>query len=292
MSNILCIKLSKTLLASTLTFSLIGATFISANASSLQQTTSAPASASVVQPSYIYTSAASFNLRLGYMVSMPIAFKPSNTTNKTLTWSSNNTKVATVDSNGKIISKSLGTCKITATTSNGHSTTMIVRVVDPKAPELSTALKAVQRAYDYLDLYGATTKNPVLADPAQKRTTLDIPYSDGKRYTDCGGFVSFCYKSTGIYLGDTPSAIPTADNLINKINSNFSRFVLTKAQLKPGDIITLKDYYMKDFSHSTMVVKNDSTGCYVIEMNPNGIQYRSISAVTQVTSYNVIRCNK
>jgi|GEM_PF-5526137 len=288
MYKILSIKLTKTLLASTLAFLLIGITFISANAT----TTPVPISASVVQPSYIYTSTASFNLKLGYMVTMPIVFRPSNTTNKTLTWTSSNTKVATVNSEGRIISKSLGTCKITATASNGASTTMIIRVVDPRATELSTVLKAVQRAYDYFDLYGAKTKNPVLADPASKRETLDIPYSDGKRYTDCGGFVSFCYKSTGVYLGDTPSAIPTADQLINKINSNFSRFVLTKSQLKPGDIITLKDYYMKDFSHATMVVKNDSTGCYVIDMSPEGIQYRSISAVTQITSYNVIRCNK
>ncbi|MCL2323553.1 MAG: NlpC/P60 family protein [Oscillospiraceae bacterium] len=285
------IKFVKTLFTSMLVLSLMGATYINANAASLPETTPALISAPLVQPAYIYTVTASFDLKLGYMVNMPIIFMPENTTNKALTWFSDNPNVAIVN-NGIIYSKSLGACRITAITSNGASTTMIVRVVDPNAQELSTALKAVQRAYDYLDLYGANTKNPVLANPAEKRTSLDFPYTDGKRYTDCGGFVSFCYKSTGVYLGDTPSSIPTADELINKVNSNFSRGTLTKAELKPGDIITLKDYYMKDFSHATLVVKNDSTGCFVIDMSPNGIAYRSIDSVTQVTPYNVIRCNK
>ncbi|MBM6881429.1 Ig-like domain-containing protein, partial [[Clostridium] spiroforme] len=45
---------------------------------------------------------------------------PSNTTeDKTLTWTSSNTKVATVDKNGKVTAVAEGNCTITVKTANG-----------------------------------------------------------------------------------------------------------------------------------------------------------------------------
>lgn len=44
---------------------------------------------------------------------------PSNATNKAVTWSSSNTSVATVDANGKVTAKSLGTATITAKAKDG-----------------------------------------------------------------------------------------------------------------------------------------------------------------------------
>ncbi|WP_455682805.1 glucosaminidase domain-containing protein, partial [Thomasclavelia sp.] len=56
---------------------------------------------------------------------------PSNTTNdKTLTWTSSNPNVATVDSYGKVIAKTKGTAKITVKTSNGKSAECTVTVVE------------------------------------------------------------------------------------------------------------------------------------------------------------------
>ncbi len=55
---------------------------------------------------------------------------PSKATNKTISWSSNNTKVATVDKNGKVAGKSKGTATITAKTSNGKTDTCKVTVKD------------------------------------------------------------------------------------------------------------------------------------------------------------------
>lgn len=46
---------------------------------------------------------------------------PNNATNSKLSWKSSNTKVATVTQNGKIIGKSRGTAKITATTTDGSN---------------------------------------------------------------------------------------------------------------------------------------------------------------------------
>ncbi|WP_099467000.1 Ig-like domain-containing protein [Konateibacter massiliensis] len=53
---------------------------------------------------------------------------PSNTTNKTITWTSSNTKVATVNANGAITAKKAGNATITASTSNGKKATVKVTV--------------------------------------------------------------------------------------------------------------------------------------------------------------------
>lgn len=53
---------------------------------------------------------------------------PDNTMDKTLTWTSSNTKIATVDTNGIIKAKKAGTATITATTVNGKTANVKVKV--------------------------------------------------------------------------------------------------------------------------------------------------------------------
>ncbi|MBR3134726.1 MAG: Ig-like domain-containing protein, partial [Clostridia bacterium] len=63
-------------------------------------------------------------------ITLKATVNPSTATNKTINWSSSNTKVATVDKNGKIVGKSKGTATITAKTSNGKTDTCKVTVKD------------------------------------------------------------------------------------------------------------------------------------------------------------------
>lgn len=56
---------------------------------------------------------------LGWTYKLKATIKPANATNKNIKWTSDNTKVLTVDQNGKITGKSIGTATITATTEDG-----------------------------------------------------------------------------------------------------------------------------------------------------------------------------
>lgn len=74
----------------------------------------------------------SVTLEKGATYALTATIAPNNTNyNKFITWTSSNTKVATVDNNGKIIAKGVGTAVITAKTSNGKTATCKVTVTKP-----------------------------------------------------------------------------------------------------------------------------------------------------------------
>ena len=66
--------------------------------------------------------------KVGEEVSLMATISPSNATNKTITWSSSDTSVATVSSSGKVTGKNEGTATITAKSNNGKIATCIVTV--------------------------------------------------------------------------------------------------------------------------------------------------------------------
>ncbi|MDD6224229.1 MAG: Ig-like domain-containing protein [bacterium] len=75
----------------------------------------------------------SSNLKLekGTSQTLSVSHKPSNAQLTTLTWTSNNTKVATVNNSGNITAVGTGTAKITVKDSLGNSATCTVTVINP-----------------------------------------------------------------------------------------------------------------------------------------------------------------
>ena len=65
----------------------------------------------------------SATLTVGDTESLTATVSPDGATDKTVTWSSDNTSVATVDANGKVTAASAGTANITATATNGTDDT-------------------------------------------------------------------------------------------------------------------------------------------------------------------------
>jgi len=66
---------------------------------------------------------------VGGSISLTASITPTNATNKTVTWSSSNTSLATVNSAGKVTGVKAGTVTITAKTSNGITATKSVKIV-------------------------------------------------------------------------------------------------------------------------------------------------------------------
>jgi uncharacterized protein YjdB len=64
-------------------------------------------------------------LKLKKTLKLTATIAPSNATNKNITWSSSNTKIATVSSTGVVTGKAVGSVKITAKTADGNFTKQV-----------------------------------------------------------------------------------------------------------------------------------------------------------------------
>lgn len=72
------------------------------------------------------------NIETGKTAQLKATVVPANATNKTTSWSSDNTAVATVDSNGKVTAVKAGTAKVTVKTADGAKAAVCtITVKDP-----------------------------------------------------------------------------------------------------------------------------------------------------------------
>lgn len=67
--------------------------------------------------------------------------EPDNATNKSVIWSSSNESIATINTKGEIIAKKIGVAYITATSSNGKTSTIKINIEKPKKEEFNTEVK-------------------------------------------------------------------------------------------------------------------------------------------------------
>lgn len=84
--------------------------------------------AKVIEISGISLNTSSKTLIEGDTFNLAVTYVPQDATNKSVTWSSSNATVASVDSNGKVTAKKNGSATITATTQNGKTATAKITV--------------------------------------------------------------------------------------------------------------------------------------------------------------------
>ena len=84
----------------------------------------------------------------GKSVELKATVSPSNANDKTIKWTSSNSKVATVDNSGKVKAIKAGTATITATTTNGKKATAKITVSKAKVDVKSVSLNKTTAALD------------------------------------------------------------------------------------------------------------------------------------------------
>ena len=148
----------------------ITATVKGAKVASAKITVTAPIAASSVK-----LSSTSATLAKGKTMTLTGTVSPSNTTNKTLKWKSSNTKVATVDSKGKVKAVGSGTAKVTATTTNGKVATAAITVPYQKSLSAGTWKAGTHLpAGRYRITTTSGSGNLVIADNAYDRFVNEI----------------------------------------------------------------------------------------------------------------------
>ena len=106
----------------------------SSSSSSSKTTTSIPHTIAVTE---IQIEEKIENMEIGENEKLTAIITPSNAIDKNVTWQSSDESIATVDSTGEVIVKKSGVVTITATTSNGKSSTITINVKEPVKLESS-----------------------------------------------------------------------------------------------------------------------------------------------------------
>ena len=107
---------------------------------------------SIVKPTGITMNTASLELMEGETGNLSATVKPTNATNKTITWTSDDTSVATVNASGQVTAVKEGTATITAATFNGYKATATVTVT-PKQFQTIDHGVYFEKPSDWSDAY-------------------------------------------------------------------------------------------------------------------------------------------
>ena len=100
----------------------------SSSSSSSTTTTSMP---STIEVTEIQIQEKIEDMEIGENEKLTANITPSNATDKNVTWQSSDESIATIDSTGEVTAKKSGVVTITATTSNGKSSTITINVKEP-----------------------------------------------------------------------------------------------------------------------------------------------------------------
>ena len=141
----------------------------------------------VVPVSSVSVSGGAFSLEVGGSTRFKATVSPANATDKTVTWSSSDAKVATVDANGKVSAKAAGTTTITAKV-GGKSASVKVTV---KTPVIAVSSVSVSGGASSLQVGGSTRFTATVAPANATDKTVTWASSDTKVATvDANGTVS------------------------------------------------------------------------------------------------------
>ena len=205
----------------------------------------------------------SASVMVGKTTKLTATINPSNTTqSKTLTWTSSNTKIATVDKNGVVKGIKAGTANITVKTSNGKTATIKVTVVKP------TPIKSVKLNKKTLKLElgkSATVKATINPSNTTDNKTLTWSSSNKKVATvDQNGKITAIGAGTAtITVKTTNGKKATVKVTVSKINAKKAKITAIKDQtqtgkaLKPAVEVKLNGKVLKNGTDYTVTYKNN-----------------------------------
>ena len=188
---------------------------------------------------------------------------PSNTTqSKTLTWTSSNKKIATVDKNGNVKGIKAGTANITVKTSNGKTATIKVTVTKP------TPIKSVKLNKKTLKLeLNKTYQLKATINPSSTTDSKVLSWSTSNKKV---AIVDKNGKITAVGGGSATITVKTANGkkakvkvTVSKINAKKATIAAIKNQiqtgkaLKPSVQVKLNGKVLKNGKDYTVTYKNN-----------------------------------
>ena len=105
------------------------------------------------------------SLKVGENKLLTATITPSNATDKNITWKSSNESIATISSSGEVVAKKAGTVDITATSSNGKTSTVKINVKDVQKSENVSVIKTSTSVANDIVTNSSTSKSEENSNP-------------------------------------------------------------------------------------------------------------------------------
>ena len=228
----------------------------------------------------IKVDSSALDIKVGSSSKITAVVLPVTATNRGIKWTSSNDKIVKVDSNGNISAKSAGTAVITATTTNGHSAKVTVRVANNNVAVTSIALSKNTATINIGDTIGitaivapsnatdksviwtssnpkvATVSNGIVRGVGSGKTTITAKASNGKTVTCTINVLSLTNVSTG--GGGVNSSSKMAE--VYFLNTTKTRSSLANTNINSNEAIIIKTvtgrYILLDTGDNNATIKN------------------------------------
>ena len=180
-----------------------------------------------IEVTSVKVSKTSVTVNAGKTVTITATVNPSNATNKTVTWTTSNSSVATV-SNGKITAKKAGTAKITAKTVNGKTATCTVTVkAVPTKVTLNNSTKNVNVG-DSFTLKATVNPSNSVSDVTWSTSDSSVAtVKNGKVTGKKAGTATITVKTVN---GKTAKCKVTVKSVATKVKLNKTSVTLNKGK--------------------------------------------------------------
>lgn len=156
-----------------------------------------PSQPQVVAVSSVSLDKTSVSLNMGESVTLAATVKPDNASDKTVTWSSSKTSVATVDANGKVTAVAEGNATITAKA--GDKTATCTVTVKKKVVAVSS-ISLDKTSLELTEGETATLVATVKPDDAADKTVTWSSSSSSVATVDASGKVTAVAKGTAVIM--------------------------------------------------------------------------------------------
>lgn len=132
------------------------------------------------------------SLEIGQNKTLTVTITPNNATNKGVTWKSDSESIATINSLGKVTAKKVGTVNITATSSNGKTSTIKLNIKEDQKVENSIIANTITEKTNSDKINNAKVNNKI------NNTEADNQSSNSNLL---GGVITLGLLGGGGYLG-------------------------------------------------------------------------------------------
>ena len=251
---------------------------ITAKAGNKSATCSVTVTKNVVAVESITLDKSSLELNEGETATLVATVKPDNATNKTVTWSSSRTSVATVDANGKVTAVAEGTATITAKAGDKTATCSVTVKKNTVAVESVTLDKS---SLELTEGETATLTATVKPDNATNKTVTWSSDKTSVATVDANGKVTAVAEGTATITAKAGDKTATCSVTVKKnvIAVESVTLDITSTILNTGETLTLTATVKPDNATDKTVTWSSSNSS-VATVDANG----KVTAVAQGTA--------